>query len=231
MKDFIKLDEQIIQFNENLKFKGKLPKDIMVMNPFIENPNTLEISRSFYKKFYHDSKPRRLILGINPGRLGAGATGIPFTDTKRLEDACGIVFPGIKTHEPSSVFIYQMIDAFGGPKKFYQSFLISSICPLGFIALKAGKWVNYNYYDSSALEKSIKPFAVESIKSFINFGLKTDIVYCLGTGKNFKFLSALNEEFALFDQVIPLEHPRYIMQYKTSQLEGYITKYLEALSL
>ena len=30
-------------------------------------------------------------LGINPGRLGAGSTGLPFTDTKRCEGDLGIL--------------------------------------------------------------------------------------------------------------------------------------------
>jgi len=49
------------------------------MNPFRENPEALIVSGKFYKKYYNDNNPRFLILGINPGRFGAGVTGIPFT--------------------------------------------------------------------------------------------------------------------------------------------------------
>ncbi len=66
------------------------------MNPFKENPDALAISSAFYKKYYDDHRMRRLILGINPGRFGAGVTGIPFTDTKRLTEKCREVFPLIK---------------------------------------------------------------------------------------------------------------------------------------
>jgi hypothetical protein len=67
--------------------------------------------------------------------LGAGATGIPFTDTKRLESDCAeSKTPDIATHEPSSVFVYEMIKAYGGPKNFYgNDFYISSVSPLGFV--------------------------------------------------------------------------------------------------
>jgi len=44
----------------------------------------------FFKKYYNDRKHRTLILGINPGRFGAGVTGLTFTDPIRLEAECGI---------------------------------------------------------------------------------------------------------------------------------------------
>jgi hypothetical protein len=106
--------DRIIEFNRSLEFNPELPYGISVMNPFIESPEALKISSAFYKKFYNDNKMRRLILGINPGRFGAGVTGVPFTDTKRLSDKCGLEIKGKHTHEPSSVFIYEVIDAYGG---------------------------------------------------------------------------------------------------------------------
>ena len=71
-----------------------------------------------------------IILGINPGRLGAGVTGIPFTDTKRLVTECKIPYSGKLTHEISSVFVYEMINAFGGVSNFYKKFYINSPFPL-----------------------------------------------------------------------------------------------------
>ena len=82
--------QQVIQFNSSLKLTTPLPANIAVMNPFAENPRALEISSQFYQKYYTDTKPRKLILGINPGRHGAGITGIPFTDTKRLKEFCDL---------------------------------------------------------------------------------------------------------------------------------------------
>ncbi len=126
------------------------------MNPFKESGEAVKVSSEFYRKYYGDNKPRHLILGINPGRFGAGVTGVPFTDSKRLTGECGIAYTGKETHEPSSVFIYEMIHAYGGPEKFYQRFYINSVCPLGFVATgKNGKEVNYNYYDSKALTEAI----------------------------------------------------------------------------
>ena len=46
-----------------------------------------------------------------------------------------------------------MIDFMGDPIEFYKKYLISSLCPLGF--LKEG--INYNYYDSKDLQSSVEP--------------------------------------------------------------------------
>lgn len=221
----------IIQFISALYFDSHLPKGIQVLNPFRDNSEILPIAKEFYQKFYNDNSTRTLILGINPGRLGAGATGIPFTDTKRMKEKCGIEINGFQTHEPSSVFVYEVIDAFGGAKKFYSEYYISSICPLGFTATsKAGKEVNYNYYDSKELTTLMKPFIIESMNTQLQFGLNREVVFCFGTGKNFNFIQSLNEEMKWFGKVIPLEHPRYIMQYKSKRKEDYVTKYLEAFA-
>ncbi len=228
----MKMADKIIAFNSNLSLNTKLPNGIGVMNPFMESDTATQISEKFYRKFYNDQKERKFILGINPGRLGAGVTGVPFTDTKRLNNECEIPFDGFRTHEPSSVFVYEVINAYGGPEKFYQDIYINSVCPLGFVIIdKKGKEKNYNYYDSAVLTKAVTPFIIESIRKQLEFGLRTDIAYCMGTGKNFKFLSQLNEQEHFFDKVIPLEHPRYVVQYKSKMMEEYVEKYLTALWL
>jgi hypothetical protein len=222
--------EKIISFYENLDFKGSLPTGIKIMNPLRNNPEVISAASRFYRKYYNDSKTRHLILGINPGRFGAGLTGIPFTDTLRLKEKCGIVIPGLKSYETSSVFIYEMIDQYGGPGKFYNNIFISSVSPLGFTSTGTkGKEVNYNYYDSKELTRSIMDFIIESIKEQLEFGIERDVCFCLGTGKNYKFLSHLNSEHHFFERIEPLEHPRFIMQYKSKSKQYYIDSYLEKL--
>ena len=222
--------EKVIQFNRSLSLKARLPKNIRVMNPFAESETALNISSAFYRKYYKDTNKRKLILGINPGRLGAGVTGVPFTDTKRLKGKCQLEFEGKQTHEPSSVFVYEVIDAYGGVDAFYKQVYISSVSPLGFVIQdEKGKEKNYNYYDSKALTEAVKPFIIQSIQQQIAFGIHTDACYCLGSGKNFKFLNDLNKEQQFFGEVIPLEHPRFVMQYKSKTKEEYIEKYLRLL--
>lgn len=64
----------------------------------------------------------------------------------------------------------------------------------------------------------------------IGFGMKTDIGYCLGTGKNEKFLRLINNENAFLKKIIALEHPRYVMQYKSKFKNQYIEKYIGAFN-
>jgi len=216
------------QFNRELDIPVKLPSKIVAMNPFKDNAMALPRADAFYNRFYSDKVERRLILGINPGRLGAGETGVPFTDTKRLWENMRIGNGQQLTHEPSSAYVYRMIDAYGGVDSFYNQFLISSICPLGFLIDKNGKWVNYNYYDSAALMDAVEPFIAAMMERQLQLPIDRDVVFCLGTGKNFHYLDRLNSANGWFKQIVPLEHPRYIMQYKSRELESYIEKYLHA---
>lgn len=221
--------EHVIAFNNNLNYTGTLPPGIRIMNPFREQPQVMNIMQQFYRKYYNDHHQRRLIMGINPGRLGSGATGIPFTDTKRLTEVLGINIEGLKTHEPSSVFVYDVISAYGGAAAFYHDFYFASVSPLGFTSVKPnGSEINYNYYDSKALTNAVYDFMVDSIREQLEFGIDRRICYCFGTGKNAAFFRQLNGKEGFFETIIPLEHPRFIMQYRQKHKEEYITKYLEA---
>jgi len=222
--------EKVILFCSCLDYKGTLPAGISVMNPFRDNPEVLSVVSQFYTRYYKDTRERHLILGINPGRFGAGVTGIPFTDTIRLKEKCGILIRGLETYETSSVFIYEMIDEYGGPEKFYSDFYIGAVSPLGFtVKGKNGKELNYNYYDSRSLTDAVYDFIIENINRQIEFGIKRDVCFCLGTGKNFKFLSELNSGLSFFERIEPLEHPRYIMQYRSKQKQFYINAYIKKL--
>ena len=46
--------------------------------------------------------------------------------------------------------------------------------------------------------------------------------------KNFKFLQRLNAENHLFEEIIPLSHPRFVMQYRLKRKDEYIRQYLDA---
>jgi hypothetical protein len=222
------LADRIIAFNQQLEFPRHLPEGIHVLNTFVSSPLALECSSAFYRKYYSDNEPRHMILGINPGRFGSGMTGIAFTDPKRLDEEWQKRFAGQMTHEPSSEYVYQVIAAYGGIADFYRRFYINSVCPLGFTtSSEKGKEVNYNYYDRADLKAAARPFIIESIRKQIDMGMRTDTCFCFGTGHNFQYLDRLNKELGFFDRVIPLEHPRYIMQYQSKNKQFYIDKYLE----
>lgn len=220
--------DKVISFNENLKYSGKLPKGFHVLNPFIENPETIRVMKEFYHKFYDDNKKRKFLIGINPSRHGAGITGVPFTDTKRLDAVCGIKMHSAHTHEISSVFMYDMIAAYGGVKKFYRKFYINSPFPLAIVKdVKDGLKLNANYYDDNALFEDVKPFMIETLKLQMGFGLDTSEVYVLGK-KNAVFINKLCKAEKLFTKLVVLEHPRFIQQYKSKEKELYIDKYLRS---
>ena len=223
------ISKRVISFNKNLKFSDDLPEGFAVLNPFFDNPETLEVMTKFYQKFYNDNNQRKFVVGINPSRNGAGVTGIPFTDTKRLESVCGIEMKSAHTHEISSVYLYSVIEAFGGAEKFYQEFYINSPFPLAIIQNKKGSWLNANYYDDKNLFEAVKPFMIKSLREHISLGLDTSEVFVLGK-KNAQFLKKINDEEHFFDKLTVLEHPRYIQQYKSKEKEMFIDKYLIALN-
>lgn len=221
--------EKVVAFNKKLKFSGNLPEGFEVMNPFFDNPETIAVMSKFYQKFYNDYHQRKFIIGINPSRRGAGVTGVPFTDTKRLETMCGIEMKTAHTHEISSVFLYDVIENFGGVEVFYKKFYINSPFPLAIIRKTLKGNLNANYYDDKDLFEAVKPFMIQSLKDHIDLGLDTSEVFILGK-KNANFIDKINSQEKFFEKMTVLEHPRYIQQYKIKEKQLYIDKYLIALN-
>lgn len=213
-----------MQFYQSLELKDRLPRGVEVMNPYTQ-PECFDACIKFYSKYYGDQKNRHLILGINPGRYGAGITGIPFTDPIKLETIFGIPNTLQKKPELSAEFIHAMIARYGGYQKFFSGFFINSVSPLGFVA--SGK--NLNYYDTPELKKSLTPFIKRSIASLVDLGVHRDVVFCLGEGENYKFLRQINSSEGWFDEIVPLAHPRFIMQYRRKRMEEYVRDYVAKL--
>ncbi len=223
------LGEKVVAFNKKLTYSGDLPEGFDVLNPFFDNPETLTVMSSFYKKFYNDHNQRKFVIGINPSRHGAGVTGVPFTDTKRLKSVCEIEMTSAYTHEISSVFLYDVIQQFGGPEAFYREFYINSPFPLAIVRRTPKGHLNANYYDDKKLFEAVKPFMIQSLKDHISLGLDTSEVFILGK-KNAVFIDKINSQEKFFDKMTVLEHPRYIQQYKSKEKQLYIDKYLIALN-
>ena len=209
--------QNLIQFYRSLNTDLKLPRSVSLIYPFKE-PAVWDCFTKFCNTFYSGDNERILLLGINPGRFGAGITGIPFTDPYHLEHNCGIVNRFEKRKELSSIYIYDIIEQLGGPLEFYKHFYISSMCPLGF--LKDGK--NYNYYDDIKLYKAVKKFMINSIDKQLEFPCSRKIAFSLGKGKNYKILLELNKDHKWFEEVIPLAHPRWVMQYQRKNYEKHL---------
>ena len=212
--------DRVIDFHRKLSPNWKIPRGIELIYPF-DNDETWRVFEEFYRRFFGDVKSRTFLFGINPGRFGAGITGVPFTDPKILEEDLGITNVFHKRHELSSLFVYEMIKELGGPIEFYRSFYITSICPLGFIT--NGK--NINYYDVPKLEQSVREKIIENISTQLTFGANKEVAFSIGQGKNFHYLKKLNDEFHFFHRIEPLPHPRWVMQYRRKRKAEYINEY------
>ncbi|MDR3712505.1 MAG: DUF4918 family protein [Puia sp.] len=220
----------ILDFYRKLRPGFTMADGISIMNPYRE-PETWRLASRFYEKFYADSRPRGYVFGINPGRFGAGITGVPFTDPIRLQEKCGIPNDWKKQAELSSVFVYQMIDGYGGVDAFYGQFYITAISPLGFVQQGSGRGPgkNLNYYDDKELVRAIEPFVVRCIRRQMETIPTYSTCYCLGEGANYKYFSRLNEKHGFFSEIIPLPHPRWVMQYRRKRVPEYVEEYVGKL--
>lgn len=225
--------EQILQFNEILSHVSlNLPTGYRIINPFAgdQKEQVKKVTTAFYRKYYNDTCPRRLILGSSPARRGTAVTGIPFEDAKHLQSETGIFIDKFYINKSSSGFLFDVIKEYGGCKEFYSDFYMNFVCPLGIVRTNAkGNEVNCNYYENKQLQETLCQFIINKLRDQINFGVDTTICYCIGSGENYNFLTKLNKKYDFFTEIIPLEHPRFITQYNSKRKDEFIKKYLGAL--
>ncbi len=214
--------QQVINYYRELR-PPSVPAEVEVLYP-LEDPEVMRVISSFYNRFFDDQDTRTFLIGINPGRHGGGSTGVPFTDPQKLTDVLDIPNSFEGQQELSSRFIYQMIDHLGGPESFYRRFYITSVCPLGFT--KDGK--NLNYYDSKQLENALETYIAENLSVQQSFGAKP-VAFSLGMGKNIAYLNKINKRHGFFEEIRPLPHPRWIMQYRLKRLDEFLDLYLREL--
>ncbi|GAB3866960.1 hypothetical protein GCM10028824_08290 [Hymenobacter segetis] len=217
--------DQLLDFLRNFPLPAALPDGVEAQSPFRE-PAVFDLLSQFAHKFYPDAPPRVAVLGINPGRLGMGRTGVAFTDPGTLTEFCGIEHDLPRQRpETSTQFVYKVIEAMGGPAAFYQHFYMGSLYPL--VLLKGG--LNYNYYDSPVLTKALWPDIQLSLRQQVEaLGLRRDVAVSLGK-RNGEFFKRLNAELGLFDEIVVLDHPRYLMQYKSRDTAANVAHYVKAL--
>lgn len=225
--------EKILAYCDNLsKIKIDSFDYYKIINPYNDcNKEQIKvITTKFYTRFYNDKKKRRLILGSNPARRASAVTGVPFEDAIHLQKETGIFIDNFYVNKSSSNFLYDVIDEYGGCEKFYNDFYMNFVFPLGISKINSkGNEVNYNYYDVKQYEERFEEYIIKSIKEILQFNIDTSICYCIGSGKNYEYLVKLNRKYNFFKEIIPLEHPRFIMQYNSKNKDLYLKKYLEAL--
>ena len=227
------ISEKILEFDKYLSnITLNVPNGFKIVNPFnsCSKEKVDQIIQTFYHKFYNDNKKRRMILGSSPARRGTAITGIPFEDAQHLQNQTGIYIDDYYVNKSSSNFLYDVIEMYGGTEKFYNDFYMNFVCPLGIVRINSkGNEVNCNYYENKKLQESLYEFIVETLKKQIEFNIDKSVCYCIGSGENYLFLKEINKKFNFFDTIIPLEHPRFIMQYNSKNKDYYLKKYLKAL--
>lgn len=214
--------QAILHFYKNQRPDFPMPEGISIMNPYLDK-EAWRVATAFYEKFYGDANPRVFIFGINPGRFGGGVTGVPFTDPQKLREKCGIDNDWKDLPELSSKYMYEMIDAYGGVSSFYGKFYITALSPLGYV--KGGK--NLNYYDDKELLRSAEPYMLQCIRRQLETMPTSPACFCLGEGENFKQFRRINDKHQFFKEIIPLPHPRWIMQYRRKRVPEFIGGYVE----
>jgi hypothetical protein len=217
--------EQILAFYFTLSKEPPLPKEVEVIYPF-DNPQTKERMEIFFNRYYTDTNPRTYLIGINPGRLGSGVTGVGFSDAYHLEQVCGIANNFDKRIELSAAFMFEVIEAYGGVEKFYEDFFFTTTMPLGL--LKKGK--NYNYYDDKETLSKLEPYITQTLLQQISIPQAKPNIICIGTGKNLKYLEDFNTKHHCFESIDVLPHPRWVMQYRRKEKQKYIDHYIDILN-
>jgi len=214
----------ILEFFSTLKAPDYLPEGVEALWPF-KKDEVIRVMRAFYSQYFSDNEKRIFLIGINPGRFGAGVTGICFTDPPQLADDCGISHELKGGRELSSDFVYRTITAFGGAEAFYSRFYITALSPVGYI--RDGK--NLNYYDVKGMSEKLDAWMTDAMALQVAAGCNRKVAFSMGQGANFKQLTAFNQRHGFFDRVEPLPHPRWVMQYRRKRLEEFISLYVETL--
>ncbi len=211
-------NEWVLNYYEQLAQQWPSFGDIEVLSPFLE-PEVADLRRRFYDSYYNDTTPRQLWLGINPGRLGAGITGIPFSDPVQLAQHCQLSTSFPQREELSATFVFQVIAAAGGPDHFFRRVFIDSVSPVGYVR----DGLNFNYYDDADFFTFLRPHLQAHIDRLLARPGPAEIVL-LGKGKNLSHLKQLDLRGAT---VHALPHPRWVMQYRRKDMRHWIQRYVE----
>lgn len=167
--------------------------DIVILDGFLNNWNNIE---RFYAQYNNNKYPKVVICGINPGKNGAGKTGIPFVDFNSLSK----LLPNIDENdkERSAQFFYKIIEHFGA-KKFFETFYVTNVSWLGFT--KDGK--NINYYD---LPTKVKEVIFDIYKNEIA-SIKPNTIISLSQEVQETNISLFGENETI--ELKSLPHPNY----------------------
>ena len=186
--------------------------NISVLDGFLDNWETIT---KFNKSYYDRNLPKTVICGINPGKNGAGKTGIPFLDFTSLSKMIDSV--DRQDTERSSQFFYDIVQEIG-VKEFYKSFYVTNISWVGYISGNK----NVNYYD---LPLAAKEFVYDMFKYEMQLVNPSTIISLSGAVKETVLELFPRDEIDTDPQ---LPHPNYCAFPKN--IENSKERYMSLLS-
>jgi hypothetical protein len=199
---------------QNVKLKQNLNAlGVEILESAFSECGQLRRIQDFYEHYVFPHKQQVALCGINPGRFGAGKSGIPFVDVDSLTRLLGLKVE-VGT-ERSAQFIRRVVDHFGA-SRFYAHVYVTNLSTFGF----RNKNRNVNYYElPQALQSEIfRWFAAEMSIGGINV-----IIPC--SQKVYQTLRNLQRNGTLTATIHePLPHPNWCAFPKNyaSALEKYV---------
>jgi len=204
--------QSVSRLLNNKSFTDCLEKaGVEILDSFLEHR---DIATAFNARVYGDHVPKVALVGINPGRLGAGKTGVPFLDMRSLKK----ILPDLEHDdaERSAEYFFSVVESIG-VEKFYKKFYVTNVSPVGFS--KDKKNLNFD---------ALPQLAQECV--FVNF--RTEIeqvgpqrIITMGSVVNEAMLKLFGDSFG---PIPNLAHPNYCAFPKNREKQK--KKYLEVMS-
>ncbi len=208
--NYLNFSREFVQQN-----KEKLNEcDIEILSDFLDNEINI---RKFYVKYVENNNPKIVLCGINPGRFGAGKTGVSFLDFQSLQK----ILPNISRndHEKSGSFFYGVIEEIG-VDKFYKNVYVTNLSCVGFQNLKTKKNMNYYQICSKIQYELFDNFIKE-----MNI-IKPDIIIPLSQWVNWDLDNLKKENRLDFEIGKRLNHPAYSKVTKESYID-FLNNYIK----
>lgn len=187
-------------------------ENICVLSNFLSHRQVMD---DFWRRFYPEELPRQVICGLNPGRLGAGLTGVPFTDFKTLSRW----MPSVERQdtEPSAQFFAQVVEAVG-VEAFFRRFYVTNVSAVGYV--KDGRNLNYHDLPADALEVAERRF-VEEMEI-----VRPQRIIALGRQVERSIKKLIPNVVVTY-----LPHPAWVSTYRKAAQHNWIERYLQVLSV
>ena len=186
--------------------------EISALLDFLNNWENIKI---FNETYYHHSYPKTVLCGINPGRHGAGKTGIPFIDFSSLST----LIDGVNRAdtERSAQFFFDVVSEFGA-SKFYNSFYVTNVSWVGYISNN----MNINYY---RLPEPVKDFVLKAFKYEIGI-VSPKVIISMGREVKITVNQLFNDTPIDVDNYLPHPYPCSF----PARYQGHKREYIELLS-